>query len=59
MSTSLMGGLNAPPKTYIWLQKLSARVLLVARGMSAIVVDGISHRIIDKGVCRIGRERRP
>ena len=37
MSTSFEGALNAPPKTYIWLQKLTARVLLVGLGMSAIL----------------------
>ena len=29
MSTSFEGVLNPPPKTYIWLQKFTARVLLV------------------------------
>ena len=37
MSTSFEGVVNPPPKTYIWLQKFTARVLLVGLGMSAIV----------------------
>ena len=38
MSTSFEGVGNCPPGTYILLQKFSPRVLLVARGMLAMVV---------------------
>jgi hypothetical protein len=38
MSTSFEGVLKFPPKTYIRLQKFTARVLLVALGMEAIVL---------------------
>src|SRR6266446_8165404 len=38
MSTSLDGVGNCPPNTYNLLQKFSPRVLLVARGILAMVV---------------------
>src|SRR4030095_10944172 len=36
--TSLVGALKLPPRTYIWLQKFTALVLLVASGMSGSVL---------------------
>ena len=51
MSTSFSGALKFPPKTYIRLQKLTALVLLVAVGYLGNRGDGISHWVIDEGVC--------
>ena len=57
MSTSFdgFGAVLPPPITYIWLQKLSARVSPVARGIGAMVVMESATGLYTKGVCSIGK----